>query len=114
MPSPDDTIRSLRDALRHSPTNVPLRLHLARSLAGLGRLEEAEDEFRQALAQAPNDDGAKLGLAEVYFQQDKNTHALVIVEDLLKRLDTPPAAYMLHARLLLRAGDAERAVHQYR
>jgi len=114
MPSSDDSIRALREALRHSPANVPLRLHLARSLAGLGRLEEAEDEYRQALAQAPNDDGVKLGLAEVYFQQDKNTHALVIVEDLLKRPDTPPAAYLLHARLLLRAGDAQRAVHQYR
>ncbi len=45
----DDAIRSLRDALQFSPENVPLRLHLAASLMGLGRLDEAEREYRDAL-----------------------------------------------------------------
>src|SRR5262249_5355151 len=54
------------------------------------------------------------GLARAFYQQGKNTQALVIVEDLLKKRDTPAGAYILHARLLLRAGDVERAVRQYK
>ena len=81
MASGDETVRALREALRISPGNAPLRQHLAQTLAGLGRLDEAADEYRQALAQSPGDDDLKLRLAEVYFQQDKNSHALVIVED---------------------------------
>jgi transitional endoplasmic reticulum ATPase len=38
----------------------------------------------------------------------------VIVEDLMKRRDVPAAASLLYARLLLRAGEVERAIAQYR
>lgn len=107
-------IRSLRAALAVSPDNVPLRRHLADTLAGLGRYEEAEAELRHCLASQPTDERIKLALAGVYFQQDKNTHALVIVEDLLKWPDCPAAAQLLHARLLVRAGDIPRAVAQYK
>ena len=41
---------ALRDALAHSPDNVPLRKHLAETLLGFGRAEDAEAEFREALA----------------------------------------------------------------
>jgi hypothetical protein len=109
-----DPIQALREALQFSPENVPLRRHLAESLAGLGRFEEAEQEYRQALARAPEDNTLKIGLARVFFQQEKNSQALVIIEDLLKKPDTPAAVYLLHARLLFRAGDVARAVRQYR
>jgi len=114
MTSGDDAVQSLREALRVSPQNVPLRQHLADTLASQGRLDEAADEYRQALSHAPDSERLKLRLAEVYYGQDKNSHALVIVEDFLKRPDTPAAAYLLHARLLIRAGDVARAVHQYK
>jgi len=54
MSSPDDTLRSLREAMRVSPRNVPLRQHLARTLVTLGRFAEAETELREALAMAPD------------------------------------------------------------
>jgi SpoVK/Ycf46/Vps4 family AAA+-type ATPase len=110
----DQAIAALREALRISPDNVPLRRHLAETLLGLGRFAEAEQEYRRALAQAADDAGLKVGLAQAFYQQNKNSEALVIVEDLLKRKDTPPRAYVLHARLLLRAGEVERAVRQYK
>jgi tetratricopeptide (TPR) repeat protein len=55
------TIQALRDALRVSPDNLPLRQHLAETLLGLGRIEEAEQEYRQALASASDDDALKVG-----------------------------------------------------
>jgi transitional endoplasmic reticulum ATPase len=114
MAGGDQTIQALHEALRLSPENLPLRQHLAETLLGLGRPEEAEAEYKEALARAPDDARLKAGLAQAFYQQGKNTHTLVIVEDLLKLRDVPAAAYLLHARLLLRGGEVERAVAQYR
>jgi AAA+ superfamily predicted ATPase len=110
----DQTIQALREALRVSPDNLPLRRHLAETLLGLGHFAEAEQEYRQALSLAPEDPLLKVGLARAFYQQGKNSQALVLVEALLKESNTPAPAYVLHAQLLLRAGEVERAVRQYR
>lgn len=110
----DEAIAGLRAALKVSPDNVPLRVHLARTLASLGRHEEAEQELREALALAPDDAEVKLALARSYRQQGKLSQAVVIVEDLCQRRDTPPAAHVLYAALLLAEGDVRGAVTQYK
>ena len=110
----EDAIRNLREALKVSPDNLPLRQHLAETLLGLGRHEEAEKEYKQALSLAPENPALKLGLASAFFQQGKNSAAIVIVEELIRRPDTPARAHLLHARLLLRAGENDRAAREYR
>jgi AAA+ superfamily predicted ATPase len=110
----DDAINALREALRVSPTNIPLHKHLAESLLKLGRFDEAEMAYREALAIAPHNVDLKLGLAGAYYQQQKNSPALVIIEDLLESSDPPAAAYVWHAKLLVRAGEPQRAAYQYR
>jgi len=109
-----DPVAALRDALRFSPDNVLLRKHLGDTLMGLGRAEEAESEYRGCLSRSPDDVSLKLGLAQAFYQQGKDSQALVIVETLLKQSNAPPAGYLLHARLLLRAGDLRTAAAQYR
>jgi len=86
---------------------------MAETLLKSGQPEAAEAEFRTALGYAPNSDSLKLGLANAFVQQGKNSHAMVIVEELVRRPDTPSAAFLLHSRLLLRSGDIEFAVTQY-
>jgi AAA+ superfamily predicted ATPase len=110
----DDALEGLREAARLSPENVPLRQHLADALQGRGRYGEAEAEYRRALALAPDNSRLKLGLASAFLAQDKTPEALVVVEALLREADVPPRAYLLHARLLLRAGEVQSAAHQYR
>ena len=110
----EEAIQALRAALNVSPDNLPLRLHLIRSLAGYGRFEEAERECREALARAPGNAEIKLELAAQFAQQGKNSQALVIVEDLVRQSDPPAKAYVLLARLLLRADDVPNAVAQYK
>jgi AAA+ superfamily predicted ATPase len=110
----DETIAALREALKVSPTNIPLHKHLAESLLKLGRFDEAEAVYREGLAVAPHHVELKLGLAGAYFQQQKNSPALVVIEDLLEQNDPPAAAYVWHAKLLLRAGEPQRAAYQYR
>jgi AAA+ superfamily predicted ATPase len=114
MAHSDEAIRSLREAVKVSPHNTPLRVHLAETLAGFGRYEEAEQEFKDALALAPHEAKVKVGLANVYFQQDKINQAMVVVEDLVGKRDAPAGAYVLYSRLLLREGDVPGAVAQYK
>ncbi|MGH2354005.1 MAG: AAA family ATPase [Chloroflexota bacterium] len=114
MLNSDDALRALREAVRVSPENVPLRQHLADTLLASGRPEEAEGEYRQALTVTPDDRRLKIGLASAFYQQGKNAEALVLVETLMAGAYVPPRAHLLHARLLLRAGETERAAHQYR
>ena len=110
----DGAVRALREALAVSPDNLPLRRHLAESLLSLGRPAEAEREFRRALALAPADAALKLGLAHAFADGGKDGEALVLLEALLKEPLPPARAFLLHARLLLRAGEVVRAGHQYR
>lgn len=110
----DRTIQQLREALRVSPDNVPLRVHLAATLAEYSRFDEAEQEYREALALAPENMEIKVDLARVYYQQGKPSQALVIVEDVCRHSEAPAAAYVLNARLLLDEGDVRGAVAQYK
>src|SRR5204863_4590291 len=94
--------------------NIALRQHLGDLLLGQGLPEEAEKEYREALALAPNSLSLKLGLARAFYQQSKQSHALVIIEDLVKNPKAPARAFLLHARLLAGVGEIEKAVSEYR
>jgi tetratricopeptide (TPR) repeat protein len=109
----DDTLHGLREALRISPTNSPLRRALADALMSLGRYEEAEAEYRIALSNSPGNVTLQIALANAFYLNGKNSAAMVIVEELLKS-DPPATALVLHAKLLSRAGDVDRAVRQYK
>mgnify|MGYP001425987895 CR=1 FL=1 len=114
MAAGDDAIEALRDALRDAPDNVRLRQHLAEMLLRYGHTQQAVEEYRETLNRCPDDPGLKLGLANAFYRDGKYSPALVIVEELLKSPSTAGEVYVLHARLLLRAGDIDRAVRQYR
>jgi transitional endoplasmic reticulum ATPase len=110
----DDALQALREALRTSPHNTALRLHFADMLLAHGHAEEAEKEFREGLAQSPNSLPMKLGLVRAFFQRGKQSHALVILEDMVKHPNAPARAFLLHAKLLAGLGDIEQAVAEYK
>ena len=43
--SSNEALQGLREAVRLSPSNIPLRQHFAQTLLGFGHLEEAEREY---------------------------------------------------------------------
>lgn len=109
----NDAIHALREALKHSPQNVPLRQHLADTLLSAGLAEEAEKEYREAVALAPQNPSLKFGLARAFSQQGKDSHALALLENVTKTSGAPARAFLLHAKLLLKTGEVEQAVFQY-
>lgn len=109
-----EEINSLREAVRLSPDNAPLRQHLADTYLKLGHGEEAEKEYRAALSKDPDNANLKLGLARTFFRLNKQSHSLVVLEDLVKDSRAPGRAFVLYAKLLAGAGDVEQAIIQYR
>src|SRR5262249_53965358 len=113
MPADPSQVDSLREALAHSPDNVPLRQLLAETLLALARHDEAEREFRAALARAPQQKRLQVGLAQTFFAGGKFDECAVLVEALLKGGDAPARAHLLDARLRARRGDGDaRAAYE--
>lgn len=111
-----DHVRSLRIALQASPENVALRQHLAQLLLSMGEFQESEAEFLQALDFAKDSElfDLKFGQARAQAQQGKDAEALVLLTELVERDSTHAEALALHAKLLLRVGDGEGAIAQFR
>lgn len=113
--NPDsDPLAALREAVRLSPNNIPLRQHFAETLLSQGFAEEAEKQFREGLSLAPNSSPLKLGLARAFLACNKNSHALALLEDIVKQPGAPAKAFILHARVLLGVGEVQHAVSQYK
>jgi len=113
--NPNETaIEALRTAVSVSPENQALVQQLIKLLVDLLRYEEAEQVNREALQRHPGSIALQLSLADVYFRQGKDSHALAIVETLALGKDADPRAMVMHARLLQRTGDIRAAVSTYR
>ena len=106
------TIDSLREALKFSPENIPLRLYLAETLFNLNRLEEAEKEYLEALGIEQNDK-ALIGLAKVYYRKEAYATCNVILEDLLKSQPDNLDVLVLYTRSSLKENAWDNARETY-
>ncbi|MEM6427025.1 MAG: AAA family ATPase [Cyanobacteria bacterium J06635_1] len=109
-----DPIQALREALRFSPENVPLRQHLAETLLSRGEAAAAEQEYATGLEMAPDNRELQFGLARAFYQQGKDAQALALMENLVGSGEAKAAVLTLYARLLLRSGEVSEAVKQFR
>lgn len=108
----EDAINNLREALNHSPNNIPLKLHLAGMLLESGAAADAEIHFKEILALDNNQAKAKAGLAKSCYLQKKYSTAIVILEELLAGDDAPELAVLL-SKSLLKEGSIAKAVEVY-
>ncbi|WP_192348623.1 ATP-binding protein [Algoriphagus sp. Y33] len=109
----ENTIDSLREALRHSPDNTPLRLLLAETLLTLNRLEEAETEY-SALLKISSDNKAKIGLATVFFKKGSYSACNVVLEEVIEKGTNEIGVFTLYAKGLLKENSIEKAIEAYR
>ncbi len=109
----NQNIENLREALRFSPENIPLRLHLADSLLNDNQLAEAEEEYQYVLRFAESVK-AKLGLARVYFAKNSFSACNVILEELIDSGEKSFDIYLLNTRALVKEGSISQAVESYK
>ena len=108
----DSTINGLKEALKHSPDNEPLRLLLADTLVSLDRLEEAETEYT-TLLRKHNNTKAKSGLAHVFYKKGNFSACNVILEQLIEEGKQEPQIFALYARGLLKENAVAKAIEAY-
>lgn len=109
----DNTIDSLREALKHSPDNTPLRLLLADTLLTLNRLQEAETEY-STLLKISNDNKAKVGLATVFYKRGSYSACNVILEEVIENGTNEINVYTLYTKGLLKENSIARAIETYK
>ena len=110
----NELIQNLREALKFSPNNIPLRLTLAEALFANKAVSEAETEYKTVLENQPDNIQAKAGLAKVYFEQQKYSIVIVIVEELIDSKPNDVNLLMLISRALLHNGEKGKAVDYYK
>ena len=84
MASLDPTLSALREAVRFSPDNLPLRRHFAESLLGGGHPDEAEREFKGALSQWPDDVGLKQRFAVAALLSGQRVEGVKALDELIE------------------------------
>lgn len=109
----DNTLDSLREALKHSPDNVPLRLLLADTLLTLNRLEEAETEY-SGLLKLTNEIKAKVGLAKVFFRKGSYSACNVVLEEVIDNGTNDITVFTLYAKGLLKENSIAKAMEAYK
>ena len=108
----EDSIKNLREALRFSPDNIPLKLHLANLLRESGKLDEAQKEYQELLEFGQNDK-AQYGLAAIFYEKKQYAECNVILEQLLLADDENFDYLLLHTRALVGENDIAQAIEQY-
>ena len=106
-------LQTLREAIKASPNNIPLRKLYANALLKNGRHEEAEIEYKEALRMSPDDVQLKTGLGTAFFEQGKISVGLVILEEITQNGTPPAEAWLVYAKLLLKTGDGIAAKEAY-
>ena len=85
----------LESAIRENPYLVGARLNLAQAYAFLDKHARAEDLFREALAQAPDNANARLGLVRLEARTGNYREALDLALPLEEQLRMPPNGLLL-------------------
>lgn len=109
----DNTINNLREALKFSPGNIPLKKHLAETLLNASRLDEAEKEYKELLAITETNE-LKTSLAKVFYLKGEYSQCNVILEELVYTGYSDFNMLILHARALLKENSLLKSKEVYK
>ncbi len=104
-----DEIQELREALRQSPENLPLKILLAEALIKGAMFVEAEQLLKEVLSLQRSHLKANISLARIYFLQQKYSTALVILEELSNNYGNNAEVMLLYAKALYKEGAKDQA-----
>ncbi len=111
--SVEPAIRHLRKASELEPTNPVLLTELGKLYLANSQTKEAADAFEQAVKFKSDYYEAQLGLAQTYDNLGQTDKALVILEDLISRVQTPEIIYE-SGRLYYNQGKIDKAIERFK
>lgn len=106
-----ELIENLLDALAVSPENIPLRLQVADMMLKEGMHSEAAGQYQEVLSRNYGNQRASIGLARIYYYQQKYSAALIIYEQLQASLS--PEDQVLYIKCLLKENSVRQAMELY-
>lgn len=109
----DDLINNLKEALKHSPNNIPLKQQLADLLLQANHLNEAEKEYTE-LASMSADEHPKIGLATVFYQRAEYSKCNVLLEGLIDQNPNSLDALILNSKALAKEHNISKAIDVYK
>ena len=105
---------SLREALKHSPDNVPLLLLFAHACLDEWSMAEARDSFEKVVQLEPANEEARLGIARVLYLDGKVSEAAIRAEKLTEEFPEFAPAYTFLSRIYLGEDNRDQAIETYR
>jgi uncharacterized caspase-like protein/tetratricopeptide (TPR) repeat protein len=103
-----DAVLSFREAVRLRPTDYETRTLLAEARFNAGdNLNEVERELRTIIARHPNDDFARLVLADRLFARGQLVEAELQLRRTIRNRPLSPPAHMILADVLMTLGGKE-------
>lgn len=106
-----ETIKDIEEALRLSPDNIPLRLHLASLLMEEAMYADAVTQYSDVLKRNYGNVKARQGLAAAYYHQKKYSAAIIIYEELHDQLTFSDILYFIKS--LIKENSLAQAVDLY-
>jgi len=108
-----EAVALLRDYLDEKPQETGVRMLLARVYIGLGRYEDATQEYRTIHQHNPEEVSSLLLLSELYLNQGNLKEAEKVLKEVLKvNSDSYPAHVML-ARIFFNNKEYKQALAEY-
>lgn len=108
-----DELNSLREAIKATPNNRPLRKLYINALTKAEKYEEAAIEIKETLRLSPKDTALKVWLATVYHELKKTSLGLVVIEEVVDNSLASADAWLIYAKLLLQAKNISEAKDAY-
>lgn len=106
-------IDSLKEALKFSPDNVPLRKMLIAAYTNLAQYDNALTELKEALRYSPADNELKLQMCQCYYNLNNFSAAQVIAEELLEKNYEPATQYLLLSKIAMQNNELKAAKQYY-
>jgi pentatricopeptide repeat protein len=105
----DDVIAVLQQLHDLQPDNANFAIDLANQLASTGKLPEAENVFKQALAQSKNPEGLVAAYASFLSAREGTDQAIQEIKGLIDSKKLPQKYMLLLEALYLKAGKVDDA-----
>lgn len=110
---PQDAKEKLTALSAEFPRDPEILLWLGKADQDLGRSADAEASFRKAIELAPTSFDAYLALAQLYFNEDKNDDAAIILKDASKHVAETAEMRRMLGQSELKRNQLESAITEF-